>query len=255
MLSPRGIANHKAAISTLATFLLLFMPPGYAMDDIFPPESEVTVEGKYNDATEWYYGSAPMATFTATDDLSGVKYIVLPYNNGQCGNNVCFLQPGETLTLDRQRSINKGNLVVNYYAVDNAGNAEKPNKLSIWVDMQAPDLYVIKVKTDSKKNIPVGYLCKDLQKSSKCMMVSAKVKEKVTFQMLGSDLISGIGSIQYRVIKPLEKEPNTWEIVQKNIPYTLDLAFDKSGIYHLQLKAVDVAGNESAVKDFWIRVS
>lgn len=228
---------------------------GYAMDDIFPPESFITIKGSYNNSTGWYYDSAPVATFTAKDDLSGVKYIVIPYNNdGQCGSNRCYIQPGDSITLRRQIGINKGSIILNYFAVDNAGNAEKAKKLSIQVDTLPPDLYIMKVKTDSRKNIPTGNLCKDIQKNSQCVMISAKVNEKTTFQMVASDLISGIDAVHYRILKPLEKDPSRWQTVEKNVPRTLDLQFDKAGIYHLQLKAGDKAGNESGIKDFWMRV-
>lgn len=250
-----GYERHLLASILGALSLIGLVIQVYAMDDLFPPESNVTIEGIYNNITGWYYGTAPFATFTATDDLSGVKHIVIPYNNGQCGNNQCFLQPGDLLPLDKQRGATKGTIVLTYFAIDNAGNKEKPNKLSILVDTQAPDLHVIKIKTDSRENIPTGYLCKDMQKTTKCVMINARVNEKITFQMFGSDLVSGINSIQYRILKPLEREQKDWQTVHKDIPYTLDLKFDKTGIYHLQLKATDVAGNVSSVRDFWIRIS
>ena len=237
----------------------------FAVDDFVPPTTTVTLDGSYNEATGWYYGKPPVATFTAADDVSGVREIIVWYKtltevvwyksfSGQtCDRDKCSIQPGDKVTLDKETGFHKGQVIVKYSAVDNAGNAENPQKLSILVDTQLPDVYITKIKTESIENIPIGSQCKDA-KNKNCVIINAKFNEMVTFEMLGSDTVSGMDSIYYRVLQSRGPDQG-WQVLDEtSFPLSLNLKFDKSDIYKVQLKARDIAGNESDIKEFLVKV-
>lgn len=71
--------------------------------------------------------------------------------------------------------------------------------------------------------------------------------------MLGSDTISGLKEIYYRAFKGYYDNAE-WHAIGKAIPRTLNLHFDTTGFYRVQLKATDIAGNESITKEFRIKI-
>ena len=64
-------------------------------EDFFPPISNITIVGNYNNKTNWYYGDPPRIQFNATDDISGIKHIQVWYQGRDaqnCTRGVCNLQ-------------------------------------------------------------------------------------------------------------------------------------------------------------------
>lgn len=240
------LAEQKAnaAKSTLSTFTT----------DFYPPATNAIITGSYNNVTNWYYGRAPIATFTAVDDYSGIKRIVVDYRafNVGCKNYECILKNGDNITLSRQTGVNKGKIELWYYAVDNTNKTESRKKLELWYDGVAPSVYVTKIYSQNR-NIPIGSYCNDASQLYQCILIDAKVNETLTFEVLGSDHISGIDKMLYRVVQPLNLNTE-WQIAPQDIPQKITVQFDKASNYRLQIKATDIAGNESAVKEFWIRV-
>lgn len=86
-------------------------------------------------------------------------------------------------------------------------------------------------------------------------MINVKVKETITFELLNSERISGLDAVYYRVISTFEKD-QAWHKVDEAIGsvHTLNLQFEDTGNYLLEIKSADIAGNESIPKRFLIEV-
>lgn len=219
--------------------------------DITPPKSSATVTGTLNKANSWYYGSPPVISFDATDDRSGIRHIVVWYKG--CDSGECILSPGDKLTLKKHGG-NKGEIVAQYFAVDNVGNTEKAKKVSLYYDGTAPSLYVKRIYTESNPSIAVGSGCKDPRQLTNCMPIRAKRNETITLEVLSSDLLSGTASTSYRTGIGMKMDKN-WNIVPAGTPQKIVLKFPKAVGYQLEIKSVDKAGNASEVKTFVIRIS
>lgn len=223
--------------------------------DFFPPTTTVQITGSYNNATNWYYGAAPEARFNAVDDWSGIKRIMVQYKtfDSRCRNYECILENHGVMKLNKQTGVNKGHIILHYFAVDNTGKQEESNKLSIWYDGVLPELYVYKIYSPSNDSIPVGSNCNP-NSIYQCYLIDVKRYESLTFEVLASDRISGVHSVMYRIVQNFNEE-TSWNIAVEDIPMKIVLNFSNTGNYRVQMKAFDVAGNESQVKQFWVRVT
>lgn len=226
--------------STLSTFT----------SDFYPPRSNVTINGLLNLDTNWWYGQIPTATFTATDDYSGIEYIVVQYRSFACQRSQCLLQPGESLRLNENTGVNAGNVVLWYFAKDKSDHLEERHRLSIWVDTTRPSIYVLKISTETRDNIPTGFICQH-QFARGCQYLKVSQDEKITFDLLGSDLISGINSINYRILRPFYPAGN-WTALNG---MSITLALNTTGPHAIQFAANDIAGNVSEIKTFWVNVA
>ncbi|MFQ5970029.1 MAG: hypothetical protein ACE5J2_06010 [Nitrososphaerales archaeon] len=253
------------------TIIVLERQPGARVsdEDFIPPVSSIVIDALYNGQTNWYYGRFPVAIFNATDQHfgspSGIFHIVVQYmskfGDERCANNICYLQPGENMTLSRYNSVNDGQIMLRWFAKDSAGNIEKPNKLAIYVDTVAPKISVLNIRTEANEDISIGSHCdqyKVEERSLHCAIIRAYTMETLTFQILVGDQISGVKSTYYRVVPYSSVISTDWQILETDsgpFPHSISFNIQNHGTYKLQLKAEDVAGNESSIKEFVIRIT
>ncbi|MFQ5941560.1 MAG: hypothetical protein ACE5KA_07685 [Nitrososphaerales archaeon] len=237
-------------------------------DDLTPPTSSVLIEGLYNNETNWYYDRYPVATVNATDHhagiASGVRHVVVQYfdiGGDRCNKNVCSLQPGENFTLSHYRHIDTGRMDVVWFAQDNTGNTETPNKLSIYVDTLPPRISVLNITSDTNDNIFTGSNCNKYRNEEtyrQCIIVRAFPNEIITFRVLAYDLLSGVKSVYYRVGPYSAALDTDWQLLETaSMPFSHHFSFKlpQIGAYKLQMKVDDIAGNESTVREFAIFIA
>lgn len=226
--------------------------------DFHPPQTNITIDGTYNNETGWYYGKAPIITFTATDDVSGVEHIIVQdapfyYGEGDCRRGECYLNSGQNITAYKQTGFQKGMVKFNYFAKDKTGKLEEPQQVKIYVDAVRPELSILHIHTETNPNIPIGSNCttRDNMSNKQCVIIDAMTGELITIELLPSDRISGIEKTSYR-IPTIDKG---WHLVTQGIPNKIITSIDKQGYYLLEIKTKDIAGNESMEKRFWLRIT
>ena len=225
--------------------------------DFHPPQTNITIDGTYNNETGWYYDKAPIITFTATDDVSGVEHIIVQgapfYNGDDCRRGECYLKSGQSIKAYKQTGFQKGMVKFNYFAKDKTGKLEEPHQVKIYVDAVKPELSILRIYTETDTNIPIGSNCttEDHRSNKQCVIIDAMTGELITIELLPSDRISGTYKTSYR-IPTIDKE---WHLVTEGIPNKLITSIDKQGYYLMEIKTKDIAGNESTYKRFWLRIT
>jgi len=112
-------------------------------DDTTPPVTTHSLDPPTPDGGNGWYVSDVNVTLNATDDMSGVKEIQYRIDGGSV-----WTIPGDygTFVLD----IEKDNLPVEYWAIDNAGNYESYHIFTIDIDKTPP--YINCTITPEKKD-------------------------------------------------------------------------------------------------------
>ena len=107
----------------------------YGNDDTIPPFTTHTIVPPEPDGENGWYVNDVNVTLLATDDMSGVKEIRYTINGGPekviLGSSGIF-----ALTDDGQ------DIVIDYWAVDNAGNVEPKNSFTINMDQTPPEVII-----------------------------------------------------------------------------------------------------------------
>lgn len=137
MVKKKGLFN-KIPVFVIILFLILlnvFSTSGFSFsDDICPPETTFSLDPKDPDGENGWYVNDVNVTLNATDDLSGVKEIYYRVAEGEWivsfGDSVKFV-----ITHDCSND-----LLIEFYAVDYAGNKEETKSISIDIDQQPPEI-------------------------------------------------------------------------------------------------------------------
>jgi len=104
-------------------------------DDTTPPVTTCTLAPPEPDGNNGWYVSDVTVTLNATDDMSGVKEIRYTINNGAI--HVITGNYGYFILDDDGKDI-----LVEYWAIDNAGNVEPKKKRYIDIDQTEPEVEV-----------------------------------------------------------------------------------------------------------------
>ncbi len=155
--------------------------------------------------------SSPKNTYQllAEDKSSGVKQIVYSVDN----------EPKQDYKNEPLKLEKPGFHVINFYAIDNAGNVSQENSYIVNIDG-------IKPTVDIKESIPY-------------IVINNKVyaKKETVFTITAADGQSGIKTV-------LVKTDGAPDFV----PYVEPLTFGTSGEHIIEAKAIDNVGNESDIK-------
>jgi hypothetical protein len=145
---------------------------------------------------------------TAEDSSAGVKEIIYYIDNDPKQKYT-----GNPITINKS-----GFHVINYFAVDNAGNQSNEQSYVVNVDAGKPTVEIIEsqpfIKVNDKTFARVG----------------------TTFKVTAKDGESGVAKVLVKVDDATEF-----------VPYVEDLAFNTSGEHKISAKAIDNVGNESDV--------
>jgi hypothetical protein len=145
---------------------------------------------------------------TAEDSSAGVKEIIYYIDNDPKQKYT-----GNPITINKS-----GFHVINYFAVDNAGNQSNEQSYVVNVDAGQPTVEIIEsqpfIKVNDKTFARVG----------------------TTFKVTAKDGESGVAKVLVKVDDATEF-----------VPYVEDLAFNTSGEHKISAKAIDNVGNESDV--------
>ncbi len=125
------------AVGVIVLFLGLAIAPstgiGVFNDDTTPPVTTCTLDPDTPDGDNGWYVSDVEVTLNATDDMSGVDRIECKIHSGSWqtipGDNGTFIV-----------DVDHDDLLIEYYAVDNAGNEEDINSFTIDMDQTPPDV-------------------------------------------------------------------------------------------------------------------
>lgn len=179
------------------------------VDNTAPSVSVKASEPLFTNGNTQY--SSPKNTYQilAEDKSSGVKQIVYSVDN----------EPKQDYKNEPLKLEKPGFHVVNFYAIDNAGNVSQENSYIVNVDG-------IKPTVDIKESIPY-------------IVINNKVyaKKETIFTVTAADGQSGIKQI-------LVKTDGAPDFV----PYVEALTFGTSGEHVIEAKAIDNVGNESDIK-------
>ncbi|KYK24423.1 hypothetical protein AYK24_06315 [Thermoplasmatales archaeon SG8-52-4] len=102
-------------------------------DDITPPETTHTLDPPAPDGENGWYVSDVLVKLNATDDISGVKEIKYKVDNGATQT---IIGDNGTFVID----IDKDNLPIEFWAIDNAENEETHHTFYIDMDQTRPDI-------------------------------------------------------------------------------------------------------------------
>ncbi len=126
------------AVVVIVLFLGLAIAPSTGNivsfdDDTTPPVTTCTLDPGTPDGDNGWYASDVNVTLNATDDMSGVKEI-----NYKIGSGSWYTITGDngTFVVD----IDDDDLPIEFYAVDNAGNEETHQIVTIDMDQTEPDI-------------------------------------------------------------------------------------------------------------------
>jgi hypothetical protein len=179
------------------------------VDDTAPTVTVKSSEPLFVNGNTQY--SSPKNTYQliAEDKSSGVKQIVYSVDN----------EPKQDYKNEPLKLEKPGFHVINFYAIDNAGNVSQENSYIVNVDG-------IKPTVDIKESIPY-------------IVISNKVyaKKETVFTITAADGQSGIKQI-------LVKTDGATDFV----PYVEPLTFGTSGEHVIEAKSIDNVGNESDIK-------
>jgi len=130
----RDLLSKTLVVGVIVLFLGISVQPAFANnDDTTPPVTVHTLDPPEPDGNNGWYVSDVNVTLTATDDMSGVKEIrytingwsehIIPGDNG----SFIILGAGE-------------DILIEYWAIDNAGNVETKNDLELDIDKSVPEV-------------------------------------------------------------------------------------------------------------------
>lgn len=180
----------------------------FVVDNTPPVANLKPVEGLYTEKSTVYASTKNTYIITAEDAASGVKEIVYYIDN----------DPKQKYTGTPIKIEKSGFHVINYFAIDNAGNQSPEQSFVVNVDTGKPTVEITEsmpfVTVNGKKFARVG----------------------TTFKVSAKDAESGVNKI-------LVKVDGAGEFV----PYVEDISFSTSGEHSIETKAVDNVGNESEV--------
>src|SRR5712691_1500177 len=166
--------------------------------DTTPPTTTAVLSGTVG-ANGWYISNVTVS-LNATDASSGVASIFYQVDNGRWE------------TYSGSFSLADGRHVVEYYATDQAGNAEPATSRKISIDTMPPQSTITATGTLGEDGWYIS---------------------NVTISLAATDATSGVASITYRV------DNGSWQIY--GIPFSLT-----DGPHTLQYFATDIAGNVEA---------
>ena len=171
--------------------------------DTIPPVTFKDVEGVLGNGN-WYTSSVTI-TLTSFDDASGVNATYFSINDG------AWQRYGGPFNITSD-----GIYVIHYYSVDNAGNAELTNLITVKVDKTAP------------------YTTSDAEE----IWYS---RSPVIINLTASDGQSGVAATYWRLDGEFWTESTTVTIVN-------------DGIHTIEFYSVDVAGNVENIEKIYVRV-
>lgn len=175
---------------------------GTIVDATLPVTSQ-EVEGTLGN--EGWYTSSVTITLTSVDATSGVKTTYFSVDNGSWQ---VYSSPFN-ITAD-------GIHVIHYYTVDNAGNTETENTLTVKIDKTAPH-----TTSDAKE--------------------TWYSQSPITINLLASDNNSGIAATYYRIDGTVWIESNT-------------VTLTGDGAHTLEFYSIDTAGNVETVEKIRVRI-
>ncbi|HMV42079.1 MAG TPA: hypothetical protein PK079_09610 [Leptospiraceae bacterium] len=179
------------------------------VDNTAPTVSVKVSEPLFTNGNTQY--SSPKNTYQliAEDKSSGVKQIVYSVDN----------EPKQDYKNEPIKLEKPGFHVINFYAIDNAGNVSQENSYIVNIDG-------IKPTVDIKESIPY-------------IVIANKVyaKKETVFTITAADGQSGIK----QVLVKTDGAPDF-------VPYVEPLTFGTSGEHIIEAKAIDNVGNESDIK-------
>ncbi len=179
------------------------------VDNTAPAVSVKSSEPPFVNGNTMY--SSPKNTYQllAEDKSSGVKQIVYSVDN----------EPKQDYKNEPLKLEKPGFHVINFYAIDNAGNVSQENSYIVNIDG-------IKPTVDIKESIPY-------------IVINNKVyaKKETVFTITAADGQSGIK----QVLVKTDGAPDF-------VPYVEPLTFGTSGEHIIEAKAIDNVGNESDIK-------
>ena len=179
-----------------------FTAHAISYEDNEPPVTTHTLDPPKPDGENGWYVSDVNVTLTATDDLSGVKEIRYTINGGPEG--VISGDNGTFIIHDDSEDI-----LVEYWAIDNAGNVERTNSFMVDIDQTEPDTV----------------LCYEIVGGNWLFGWDYEFSLQVT------DAMSGFNITYYRI------DGGEWEIYTE--PFTLPDGYD----IFIEYYSVDYAGN------------
>ena len=105
-------------------------------DDTTPPVTTHTLDPPEPDGLNGWYVSDVNVTLNATDDMSGVKEIKYRINNGSV--QTITGDSGTFMIIDDGK-----NILIKYWAIDNAGNIETTKSFLIDMDQSKPEIDLV----------------------------------------------------------------------------------------------------------------
>jgi hypothetical protein len=123
-------------------------------DDMTPPVTTANITGTLIPPHEWY-SSDVTVELSVTDDSSGVNYIRYAVVDENCtvdseSTEECVVYSTEYSSFASIPIASEGTFTVQYYAVDNAGNQEAENSLTINIDKTLP---MVDAMPDAESNV------------------------------------------------------------------------------------------------------
>jgi hypothetical protein len=179
------------------------------VDNTPPMTALKPTEPLYLEKANQYASTKNTYSIFADDTSSGVKEIFYTIDN----------EPKQKFTGQPIKLEKPGFHVINYYAVDNAGNVSPDQNFLVNVDGAKPTVDIL----ESIPYVKVGE--------------KTFARKDTTFKVTAKDGESGIAKI-------LVKVDNAPEFV----PYVEDLSFSTSGEHSIEAKSIDNVGNESEPK-------
>jgi len=135
--------SHKKALvlGIIALFIIMSIAPSsgnmMSSDDTTPPVTTHTLDPPNPDGFNGWYVSNVNVTLNATDDMSGVKEIIYEVDSDQ------GIIKGDSGTFNITEEYDGNDVLVEYWAIDNADNEESRNNFTIDMDQTKPILDLI----------------------------------------------------------------------------------------------------------------
>lgn len=164
---------------------------------------------RYNRNGVQYYGKGLTVSLATKDEMSGIKTLF------QSSNKSEFVAYNNNITFDTEGEQN-----VQYYAVDNVGNAEKPHVRNFTVDLSSPETYHNVVGIAKEK------------------IISLSTKIYLTY----SDKLSGVANTYYKI------DDGKWKEYERNMIIPLEQLTD--GDHTLHYYSTDNVANKEETKSF-----
>jgi len=187
--------------------------------DTTKPSSTISLSG--TSMGGWYKDSLS-ATISASDTYSGVYRIYYRYYKQGTTPPSWSYYTGSTVTFTVYGDSGTGTYVIEWYAVDNAGNVEDTNSYTVRIDADPP---ITSINLYGYNNVYENWY-------SGIVMISFNA----------SDAGSGVDKIYYKI------GDSEWQVYEEPI------AIYETGVYYIYYKSVDVVGNVEAEKQFILKV-